>query len=202
MNWKKDQEFEKEWWGDCVNTLGEEVKQIKYAELMGLKFFHNGKSPYNIDAENKTILDIGGGAVSLLLKCTNLKQGIVLDPCNYPDWIINRYFLKNIIFIKSPAEDSLSLIRTFPKIDEVWIYNVLQHVENVEKVTKNAKSVSKIIRIFEWIDTGISIGHPNNLTEELLNNLLNGYGKVVRLHEPQLKGKTYSGIFKGDLFNA
>ena len=25
--WKKAAEWEREWWGNCVNTLGEEMKQ-------------------------------------------------------------------------------------------------------------------------------------------------------------------------------
>jgi hypothetical protein len=172
------------------------MKQLKYAEKMGLKFFHNTKSPYNIDMEGKSVLDIGGGPVSMLLKCENVKEGVVVDPCDYPDWVMGRYQIAGITFVKSRGEDI-----TLPQVfDEVWIYNVLQHCEDVQKVIENAKKCSKVIRIFEWVDNGISLGHPNNLTELDLNKWLGGEGKVEWLNEFNLKGKCYHGIFRGDKY--
>jgi hypothetical protein len=60
------------------------------------------------------------------------------------------------------------------------------------------RSYSKIIRIFEWIDEPISIGHPQLLTEEKLNKWLGGVGKVERLDESGCHGMAYYGVFLGD----
>ena len=35
--WTTANKWESEWWGDCLNTLNEETKQIVYAKKMGLK---------------------------------------------------------------------------------------------------------------------------------------------------------------------
>ena len=78
--WQEAQRWELGWWGDCTNTYGEEEKQLLYASRMGLKSFHNGKSPYNFDLDGMSILDIGGGPVSLLLKCINFRKAKVVDP--------------------------------------------------------------------------------------------------------------------------
>ena len=198
--WQKAQEFEKDWWGNCANTFGEETKQFLYADRMGLKTFHNGKSPFNFDIQ-KSILDIGGGPVSLLLKCKyqipkfpNFRR-VVTDPLKLPNWAKERYEKAGIEFYDDKGEDINSLKTKF---DEVWIYNVLQHTENPEKVIQNAKKVGRLIRIFEWIDTGTSDGHIHNLTEEKLNKWLGGEGKVEQLKgQNTCFGKCYYGVFKG-----
>jgi len=196
MEWKKEQLFEKNWWGNCCNTYGEEEKQLVYAQKMGLKLFHNNKSPYNFDMQGKVILDIGGGPCSLLLKCENV-SGLVVDPCDYPKWVDIRYKTAGITFEKLRGED---IDKKFAgKFDEIWIYNVLQHVDNPKKIIDNARDLGIIIRIFEWIENGISEGHPHNLTEKDLNNWLKGEGKVEQLDYPTLKGLCYYGIFKGNI---
>jgi len=185
-------DWEKNWWSTCQNTYGEEFKQLLYANRMGLKFFHNGKSPYNIDMKGLKVLDIGGGCVSLLLKCVNVK-GKVIDPCNYPQWTLSRYKLAGIEFEKKRGEDIHEI-----GYDEVLIYNVLQHTDNPGKVIHKAKQAGKIIRLFEWIDTRKTEGHPHILTEEKLNKWLGGTGKVEQLTgQSTCKGKCYYGIFKG-----
>ena len=193
MNWKNEQKFELDWWGNCANSFGEEEKQLVYAKKMGLDFFHNGKSPYNIEMNGKRILDIGGGPISLLLKCENV-DGTVADPCEYPDWVGQRYSECAIIYNKIKGED---VGFNQDKFDEVWIYNCLQHVDDPELIIKNALHIGKIVRLFEWIDTQKTKGHPHTLTEEKLNKWLGGVGKVEVLNEPTVNGKCYFGIFKG-----
>jgi hypothetical protein len=161
---------------------------------MGISFFHNGKSPYFIDAQNKRIIDIGGGPVSLLLKCDNLGVGTIVDPCEYPSWISDRYRAANLIYLKHNAEDFISA----EPYDEAWIYNCLQHVINPEEIIQNAKKMAKIIRIFEWIHNGVSEGHPHDLTEQALDKWLGGHGKTEWIDENTAKGHCYYGIFKGN----
>ena len=185
------EQWEKDWWGNCCNTYGEEEKQLVYARKMGLAFFHNGKSPYNIDMQGKSVLDIGGGPCSLLLKCVKLGLSEVVDPCEYPGWVGERYYIAAIVFSQARGED----IRHINGFDECWIYNVLQHTDDPEKIIANMRRASKIIRIFEWVDTPTNIGHPHTLTKEKLNQWLGGEGKVEDLKEGGCTGKAYYGVF-------
>ena len=188
--WEKAQKWESSWHGNCVNTLGEELKQILYAQKMGLTFFHNGKSPYNIDMEGKSVLDIGGGPTSILLRCRNV-WGTVLDPLEIPSWVKLRYAIAGILFKQLKAE-------TLDECDfnEAWLYNVLQHTENPRLIIERARRAAKMIRIFEWIDTPTNIGHIHTLTKENLDKWLQGNGKVEYINgEYTCTGKAYYGIF-------
>jgi len=201
--WSKAQEWESGWWGTCVNTYGEEEKQMVYADRMGLKFFHDGRSPYNIDMKDPitgvstTVIDIGGGPTSILLKCVNLGFSKVVDPLKIPHWVELRYGEAGIVFEQKPAER----IQDDFLYDEAWIYNCLQHTANPKRIVKNALKLAKIIRVFEWLDTSINEGHPHSFTEELLNKWLGGEGKVETLKERTLRGRCYYGIFVGERFH-
>lgn len=188
--WEEATKWEAEWWGNCVNTYGEEMKQFLYAEKMRLKTVHNGKTPFSFDLQGKSVLDIGCGPVSLLLKCENV-IGTAIDPMFLPNWVIERYKTAGIEFKQLKAEN----ISTKCEFDEIWIYNCLQHTENPEKIIENAIKVGKIIRIFEWIDLPVCEGHLHILTENNLNKWLNGEGKVEFVNKNNCKGKCYYGIF-------
>jgi hypothetical protein len=153
----------------------------------------NGKYPV-YDLKGKSIIDIGGGPYSLLLKCINFK-GTVVDPCNYPEWTIDRYKAVGIDFIKAKGEDDLKL-----KADEVWIYNCLQHTIDPQKILANTREYGKLVRIFEWIDHGVSVGHSHDLKEDKLNEWLGGIGQTEQLNESGCHGKSYFGIFKGNSY--
>jgi len=191
VNWSAAQKWEAGWWGKCLNTYGEEEKQILYAHKMGLKFHHDGKSPYVINVSDKSIVDIGGGPISLLLKCVNLYNGVVVDPLLMPEWAQRRYISADIEVISDKAEN---LMRT--GFHEAWIYNCLQHTEDPELVIKRAQAAADIIRIFEWINTPSNEGHPNTLTIKKLNQWLDGEGKVEVLKgDAHCSGQCYYGIF-------
>ncbi len=194
--WEEATHWESEWWGTCANTFGEEFKQLAYAEKMGMVPFHNTKSPFNFDLKGKSVLDIGGGPCSLLLKCTNFSEAVVADPCDYPEWTETRYICSGIAVIKAKGEE----LPLDAKYDEVWIYNVLQHTDDPALILKNARTVSKLIKIFEWIDCGTSEGHPHELTEAKLNEWLGGEGKTDFINKNTAYGKCYFGIFKGNLY--
>ena len=190
-NWNDAQEWERQWWGSCQNTYGEEQKQLLYANRMGLRPHHDGRSPYNFDLNGRSVLDIGGGPVSLLLKCTNVKQAMVADPCDYPQWVKLRYNEARILYRRISGEEI-----DFTNYDEVWLYNVLQHTQDPEKIIRNAQRAGRIIRIFEWIETRINEGHPHSFTEQQLNEWLGGEGKVETLNgQANCWGKCYYGIF-------
>ena len=197
MAWEADNKWEKDWWGDCVNTLREELLQFAYSKRMGLQSTYNSRTDYNIDMRGKSVIDMGGGPTSLLLKCQNVK-GTVIDPCKFPDWVGGRYKAAGIKYFQIKAEDL-----TLAQADEVWIYNVLQHTVDPELIIKNARKAAGTIRLFEYIDTGTSDGHPHELTEAKLNSWLCSRGAVEWINEEgdsELNkhgaiGKAYYGVF-------
>ncbi len=192
--WNEAQKWEAEWWGKCLNTYGEEEKQLLYAEKMGLRLFHDGRSPYNIDARHKNILDIGGGPVSMLLKTVNRGSCLVVDPMPLPEWVKLRYAEAGISLMKSKGEDFVP----YMIYNEVWIYNCLQHTEDPATVIDNALHSADYVRIFEWLDTKINVGHPHSFSKEQLDDLLGGYGRVEELSGQRgCYGKCYYGVFTG-----
>lgn len=197
MTWTEDQKWEAEWWNNCANTFWEEVKQQVYAEKMGL-IASDEYGHYPVyDMKGKSIVDIGGGPVSMLLKCKNI-HGVVIDPCSYPKWVEKRYKETGIIYLNRPAEQVEKLANSI--FDEAWIYNCLQHTVDPEQIIKNALKMAKVIRIFEWVDAGVSVGHPQNLTEKNLNKWLGGIGQVENIDRSGCHGKCYYGVFKGEKY--
>jgi len=193
--WEEAQEWERLWWDSTVhNSLFEEQKQLIYANAMGLTFTPDKKTPYNIDLNGKSVIDIGGGPTSLLLKSYNGHNLIVVDPLEYPDWVIDRYKSVGIEFVKGKGEDLPRLIAGMA--DEIWVYNCLQHTQDPEKIITNAQQYSDIIRLFEWVNTPITDGHLQVLTEARLNLALGGEGKVKQFNgENGCWGNAYAGIF-------
>lgn len=195
--WQKAQQWELEWHESCTNSLNEELKQFAYAKKMGLRITPNVKTPYNIEVDAIKILDMGAGPYSLLLKTKGFDEAYALDPLmmDFPTWVSGRYQQSHIYTYSAKGEN---LPDFFDKVmDETWIYNCLQHTEDPQKVIKNALAVSKIVRIFEWLEVPENIGHLHVLTEEKLNNWLGGEGKVDFINEGGAVGKYYAGVFKG-----
>lgn len=171
--WEQHQEWEAAWWAGCVNTFGEEAKQITYAHRMGLvNTPRDGQWPV-YDLGGRSVLDIGGGPASILLKCVNRGTARVLDPCDYPAWIRQRYETAGIDQIRMRGED---LYTNENGWDEIWIYNVLQHTDEPELIAANAVQAAKVVRVFDWIDTPPEPGHPHTLTVPLLNEWFHTHG--------------------------
>lgn len=180
-------DFEKEYWGNCANTFDEDQKHYVYARYMGLIQQH-----YSFDVGNKSILDIGGGPSSMLLKCINLKNGKVIDPIQFPLWTKLRYNSHNI---DVEVEYGENVSET--GWDEVWLYNCLQHAVDASKIILNAKNSARVLRIFEWIDIPPHEGHPIELTKRNLDEWIGLPGSgVVTLAEQGCYGKAYYGIFR------
>lgn len=184
---------ESAWWGDCGNTFHEEQKQLVYAPRMGLRPFWGGAHPPTFDLLGASVVDLGGGPTSLLLKCVNRGGCVVIDPGKFPAWVAQRYEECGVMFWNGTAEgiDTEGMAH----FDEAWIYNTLQHVEDPEKVISNAREVVSKIRIFEWIDVDPYDGHPHKLTEDSLNKWLGGTGFTVQLNESGCVGHAYYGVF-------
>jgi hypothetical protein len=182
---------EQAWWGDCANTFHEEEKQLVYAERLGLRADWGGGHPPTFDLDGRSVLDIGGGPTSLLLKCQNFKCAVVLDPGLWPEWVEARYLEHGVSYVRTAAE-GWAPDRVY---DEVWIYNTLQHVGDPAEVIAVARIAGKLIRLFEWIDIPPYPGHPHLLTEAFLNHVLDDSGFVAELDERGAVGRAYYGVF-------
>jgi hypothetical protein len=141
---------------------------------------------YSFNVHESKVLDIGGGPVSMLLKCKNLKEGKVYDPLIFPKWVYDRYAIKNI---KTNTSDGEDVDET--GWDEVWIYNCLQHTKDPYKIIKNALKAANTLRIFEWIDIPPHEGHPQMLTKELLDKWIDNPGNTIELSENGCHGTAY-----------
>jgi hypothetical protein len=162
------QEHEAEWWGSCVNTWGEEFKQAHYATEMGLSGWPT------INLAGRSVLDIGGGPVSMLLKTVNGGDLVVVDPCPYPKWVQERYLAHRVECVREWAETFTCPDRHF---DECWIYNVLQHVVDPSRVAEVALRSARLVRVFEWTNIPADQMHPHVLTDAALDGWFGSPGR-------------------------
>lgn len=193
--WNNAQAEEAEWWGTCANTLGEELKQLVYANRMGIEFKKIDGIPYQIDLQGKRVLDVGGGPTSLLLKSFNHPKCMVVDPCDYPKWVSDRYTAAGVTLARLRGED----IGSEERFDEVWLYNCLQHVDNPKLIIENCLRAVKpggTFRIFEWINTPVNEAHPVSLTYSDLAEWTGQAGNIENLNEMGCVGTAYYDTIK------
>lgn len=200
-DWRQVNLHERDWWEshtvNCTDTADEEAKQREYACLMGLEFIQGGEgwlaAPY--DLKGKSVLDIGGGPVSLLLKCVNGGRRVVVDPCEWPAWVLARYQAAGIEFVQAKGE-GLDLGCVF---DEVWLYNVLQHVQDPMQVIRVTQRHGRVIRLFEWLDGEVNETHPHILTQAKLDGWLGTRGQVQKMNWPRYLPTAYTAVVLTDL---
>lgn len=196
--WTDAQIEEKKWWGTFLNTFNEEQKQFFYADKMQIYF----SNLHSLDLANQSVLDIGSNAISMLLKCYNGGKLTVVDPIEIPQWALDRYKAAGIEYLQQKGEDfSINY-----EYDECWIYNCLQHVQDPEKIIKNAWKHTKVLRIWEWLgevsnphnpveDKKAKILHPVHLNHTDLDKWIGKKGIVNNVQTPELRGYYYFGIF-------
>jgi 2-polyprenyl-3-methyl-5-hydroxy-6-metoxy-1,4-benzoquinol methylase len=200
--WDDHNHWEAEWWGNCVNTFAEETKQMTYASRMGLQNISDGAHWPYYNLEGKSILDIGGGPTSLLLKCHSGGRQVVVDPCSYPEWVRARYEAAGIEYIVELGEylNYLKAIIERDRFDEAWIYNVLQHTDDPAEIIHHARTFAKAVRIFEWVEIPAHPGHPQELKPGLLSEWLGGFGSVEDFRPRPENGcdqVAFYGLFPG-----
>jgi len=199
--WIDAQKHEAKFWGDCLNlsTWQEFVKQEMYSREMQLiaDYGDNGE----FDMQGKSVIDIGGGPVSMTLRCHHASRLTVVDPIAWPKAVLRRYCQYGIDFVRCAGEDLLT-VDVWPA-DEVWICNVLQHVADPNKVLVEAKNhLNRCgrLRIFEWINIPADKCHPHVLTPELLSKGLTGL-RIEKLSIPRLNeywtpnAEAFVGVF-------
>jgi 2-polyprenyl-3-methyl-5-hydroxy-6-metoxy-1,4-benzoquinol methylase len=208
--WEEAQKHEANYWQNCLGMTawGEFCKQEMYFRCMEL-FADYGFNPqvggFDLQGElslgNRSVLDVGGGPVSGLLRVIGTGRLVVVDPCEWPASVHRRYRNYGIEFIRAPGEELNQVVSdTF---DEVWIYNVLQHVQDPALIVKNA--LSRVapdgkLRMFEWINIPADACHPHVLTPVGLLNWLRG-ARIVSMGIPHLKefwsnADAFVGVFQ------
>ncbi len=182
--WENAQAAEAKFWGRCINTFGEEKKQLEiYAPRMRINF----------DLAGKSVLDIGSGPTSMLLKCHNFKKAKAIDPMPMPQWVKDRYLAAGIEFVQQRGE---TIVLPREVFDEVWIYNVLQHTEEPRAIIENAKNSGRLIRIFEWVDVPPDVAHPHVLKKDLLDEWLGKKGMTEQITDHASFTNAYYNVIK------
>jgi SAM-dependent methyltransferase len=125
--------------------------------------------PPDLNMGTKTILDVGCGPVSMLLRATH-GGAVGVDPQLMSEETKAKYAAANVALHFGKAED----FEPGRRFDEGWIYNCLQHVDDPNKVMAMMLRSVDSVRIFEWIDTPPSEGHPHTLTSEHFDRWLSG----------------------------
>lgn len=202
--WQNAQKHEQDYWGNCLGmrAWGEFCKQEMYGREMGL-FAEYGDDAGELNMRHRSVLDLGGGPVSMLLRSYNVDQPTIVDPCNWPESVHRRYANYKIHFVNKLVEDLTRDDIYYTHWNEVWIYNVLQHVKNPDQVLKKAierlePNFSKL-RIFEWVHIDADDCHPHVLTPEGILNWLKGC-KIEKIGLPRLKefwsdATAFTGVF-------
>lgn len=169
-------------------------------EPLEISYQHYGKAYdnyfkyLNIDKNlnNKSIMEIGPARFAALLYCQNFKQSYIVEPSIY-EGIEPYYEGKNIKFIREMYEECKS-----PKVDEIWLLNLMQHVKDPDALIEKAKKHSKIIRFFEPINLPTDNEHPFSFSE---NDYRQYFGDCVKIYnsigEPNFHSATCAyGVYE------
>ncbi len=157
----------------------------------------------NFDLKGKSILEIGPADYPALGFCINADMGHVIEPM--PSSILMEILDskgENYSRITNPlsslpedngAEKILdNLLFLGASYDQIWIFNVLQHVMDPDLILRLCRMISKEICIFEPVNTGITDCHLHGFTpdyfQERLGDCLihypgNPYAENFHTHE-------------------
>lgn len=117
------------------------------------------------DLEGLHVIEIGPAMHPALAICKNYGQSIIIEPMGTA--VLEEFCKQNSIkFISQPVE-TLSYIEEIDDMEnvlEVWLFNVMQHVIDPEKVVARCKDIADRIRFFEPINTPVEAHHPHSFT--------------------------------------
>ena len=205
-DWNEVQKHEAEYWGNCLGmrAWGEFVKQEMYGREMGL-FAEYGTPHGELDMQGKSVLDVGGGPVSMTLRCIHAGTLTVVDPCPWPPSVYRRYKNYGIEFIQSAAEDLDQHFQMDAAADLMTKCGCTTccSTSRTRRKCCDAKTLGKVLRIFEWLWIPADACHPHVLTPEGLLNWLQG-SCILKVGMPRLKefwsdATAFTGIFKKSL---
>jgi hypothetical protein len=162
--WAEAQAGELEFWQSEDRTALARYLDGIYMAALGI----------NLDSiRGLSVLDLGGGPMPMaaLMQLPVLSLTVVdplpCEPRSWPSTVVHRVVVS--------AEDY-----TGPSADEVWGYNVLQHVRDPEAVLNTAKSHARLrVRWYDWVDSKIEPHHPHSISAEWLISQFDGWRLTV-----------------------
>lgn len=170
------------------NAQQEERKHHKGTLEDGVEHYHHSYKQYfeylqtSFDQKDKTIIEIGCADVPALYFCKDYKTGHIIEPMP-SDILIKLTRDKPIFMYAAPAEHM-----EFPKVDEVWLLNVLQHVIDPAVIIEKAKQAAKVVRFFEPINDGIDICHLHSFTLDYFKKHFGAAAKHYEDHTGRVVG--------------
>lgn len=96
--------------------------------------------------DGKKIIEVGSGDFPLLYFCKWINEKCMVIEPNVSQYLIKAVQNEFIDLVPAPAEEVL-----MPKVDEVWLFNVLRYCINPEMILRDSFEASKTVRIFEAV---------------------------------------------------
>lgn len=193
MSWDISQDSELDFWvnnnANCANTYIEETKHYTIAPRLRLK-----QKNQHFELNGESVLDMGAGPVSILLKCTGYSKAYVADPLmdRFPSWVKERYKARGIVTEAIAGE----YMTEHDPVDVTFCYNVLQHTIDPVKIIENMKRWSKEIRLFEWVDVPADDKHPHVLKADTLDEWLGVKGIREYINEKYCYTNSYYATWR------
>jgi hypothetical protein len=149
QEWKEAQEAEK---GFHNYDMAEGLRLYGYSYSNHFKYLDIPE-----DLGGKTIIEIGCAGFPALYFRKNYK-GVVVEPLEI-ETLETICKEKGIERIKSPVEEI-----DLPECDEIWLFNVMQHIIDPELFVTKCKAAAKLIRYFEPVDYPTCVYHPHTFS--------------------------------------
>ena len=143
------------------------------------------------------VVEVGCADFPALRYCKETENCFIVEPM--PSEYLKLFCNANdISLIKTPFEEiygNYSWHRC-----EIWMFNVLQHVQDPEKFISVAKK-AKTVRYFEPIDTGTAPYHPHSFTKDDFDRWFPGVNKYYNETTNQCfhNGPCCYGVYKNPL---
>jgi hypothetical protein len=169
QRWTMAQEYEAQYWKAQAKNPEKLDRDIAYGSHLTAGLLDIRRETVG----DTTVLDIAGGPYPLgdyFEYSLNLSRYAVLDPAEYPA-------VEGVTRIRECAEDYRGA-----GYQEVWGYNVLQHVKDPSAVMATARRCAiNTIRWFDVVETAIYPVHPHSIKADWLRAELSRDGfKIVR----------------------
>lgn len=136
----------------------------------------------DFDLQGRSIIEIGPANFPALRYCNNIGASYIIEPTvtqHLKDCVEGR----KISIIGLPAEEV-----NFPMVDEIWLFNILQHTINPDLIIEKCKKSAKAIRFFEPIEAGIDECHLHEFT---LGYFRSHFGDWVYHYPAQRKNENF-----------
>lgn len=163
--WSEAQRCEAEYWAREAQNPAKLM-----ADIADGHHFTAGVLDIRVDTvRGLSVLDIAGGPYPLFVGW-GVARHTILDPADYPE-------ARGVRRVRCLAED----FEPEP-FDEVWGYNVLQHVRDPSAVMATARRCARLrVRWFDVVETPIYPVHPHSIRADWLRYEMSREGfRVVR----------------------